>query len=728
MFVGEDEIEGIVEDVIYSNAETGYNVMSVDAGEPITVVGTLPAVYSGEQIHAYGKWIHHATYGKQFVCEEIEKSFPGEQLGILKFLASGAIRGIGAVTAQRLVEKFGDDTLDIIENEPLKMTAIRGISADRAIQISDAFRLTVGMREVLMALSEYNIPPAVAVRLYKQYGSFSVKILEDNPYRLWEEIDGFTFQKADEVATMLGFETLSESRVFAHVKYVLRHNLQNGHTFLPLPTLVTLTSKLLDSDEESILIAVENMCERQILKQIKIREIDAVYLMEFYQYEQYIAGRLSQMAEFPEEKVDDIDRKIDQLEESLDIRYAENQRLAIAGAIERNVMILTGGPGTGKTTALRGIIVLLEQLKIKFELCAPTGRAAKRMSELCGRNAQTIHRLLEVDPGKRDSFAKNEQNPLKTDAVVVDETSMVDVCLFSALLRAVRPGTKLILVGDADQLPSVGPGNLFRDILRSRKIFTVSLTEIFRQAGQSRIIVNAHKINQGEMPLLQNSDDFFFVPKNNNDAIAAAVLKLVTERIPKVYHRDLFHGVQIISPTKKTAAGTVMLNELIRKKIGMLQDEKAGCKQGDRIFCVGDKVMQVRNNYDIEVNRSDGGQEAGIFNGDIGIIEKISHKNKTLSIRFDERVAEYPFENLEELDFAYAVTTHKSQGSEFDIVVLSLAEGTPLLQYRNLLYTAVTRAKELLIIVGSENTVRKMVANNKQTNRFSGLRYLLEAI
>ncbi len=728
MLITEDEIEGVVEDVVYSNADTGYYVFSVDAGEPITVVGNAPSIYAGEGIHAYGKWVQHPSYGKQFVCEDIEKSFPKEETNILKFLSSGAIKGIGPATAQKIVAKFGADTLDVLENEPLQLTSIRGITSNRALEIGDQFRLTVGMRDTLMYLNEYNIAPSMAIKVYKQYGALAQRVLESDPYRLWDEIDGFPFEKADEIATQLCFDPLCEERIFAHIRYILRHNLQNGHTFLPQGTLCTLAMQLLETDEDTVLIALETMCERQMLKTLRIKDTQAVYLSSYYNSEAYIASRLVAMTQFPAVKIRDIQAQVSKLEGELGIDYAQRQKEAICGAIERNVMILTGGPGTGKTTTLRGIIRLLQKLNYKFLLCAPTGRAANRMSELCSHSAQTIHRLLEVDMTNKENFVRNEQNPLDTDAIVVDEMSMVDVKLFDALLRAIRPGTKLIMVGDADQLPSVGAGNVFRDILRSQKVFTVELTEIFRQASMSRIVVNAHKINHGDMPLLSNCDDFFFVAKKTNEGIAEAVTKLVCERIPKVYHQDVFHGVQIISPTKKTAAGTVSLNEMIRARLAVDQGNGASCTQGGRTFYVGDKVMQVRNNYDIVYQKPDGKEECGIFNGDIGVIERISVRDKLLYIRFDDRLAEYPFESLEELDFAYAVTAHKSQGSEFDVVVLSLPDAVPMLQYRNLLYTAVTRAKKILLLVGSESVIEKMVNNNKQTNRFSGLRYLLEAM
>jgi len=727
MLIAEDEIEGVVEDVVYSNADTGYYVFSVDAGEPITVVGNAPSIYAGEGIHAYGKWVQHPSYGRQFVCEDIEKSFPKEETNILKFLSGGAIKGIGPATAQKIVSKFGVDTFDILENEPMQLTSIRGITASRALEIGDQFRLTVGMRDTLMYLTEYSIAPSMAIKVYKQYGALAQRVLEADPYRLWDEIDGFPFEKADEIAMQLCFDPMSEERVFAHIRYILRHNLQNGHTFLPQKTLCALAMQLLETDEDTILIALENMSDRQMLKMLRIKDTQAVYLSSYYNSEAYIASRLTSMTRFPPVKIKDIRKQIENLEDELGIDYAQRQREAICGAIERNVMILTGGPGTGKTTTLRGIIRLLQKLNYKFVLCAPTGRAANRMSELCSHSAQTIHRLLEVDVVNKDNFVRNEQNPLDTDAIVIDEMSMVDVKLFEALLRAIRPGTKLIMVGDADQLPSVGAGNVFRDILRSQKVYTVELTEIFRQASMSRIVVNAHKINHGEMPLLSNCDDFFFVAKKTNDGIAEAVTKLVCERIPMVYHQDVFNGVQIVSPTKKTSAGTVALNEMIRSRLGIERNNGASCTQGGRTFYIGDKVMQVRNNYDIVYQRSDGKEESGIFNGDIGVIERISSRDKVLYIRFDDRLAEYPFESLEELDFAYAITAHKSQGSEFDIVVISLPDAVPMLQYRNLLYTAVTRARKILLLVGSESVIEKMVNNNKQTNRFSGLRYLLEA-
>ena len=728
MMITEDEIEGVVEDVVYANPDTGYYVFSVDAGESITVVGNAPSVYAGEGIHAYGKWTQHPNYGRQFVCEDIEKSFPKEETNILKFLSGGAIKGVGPATAQKIVAQFGADTLDVLENEPLKLTSIRGITSDRALEIGDQFRLTVGMRDTLMYLNGYNISPSLSIKVYKQYGALAQRVLEADPYRLWDEIDGFPFEKADDIATQLCFDPLCEERIFAHIRYILKHNLQNGHTFLPQDTLVALAMQLLDADEDTILIALEDMLERQMLKSLRIKDMQAVYLSSYYNSEAYIASRLATMAQLPAIKIRDIDAQIGKLEEELGIQYARRQSEAISGAIERNVMILTGGPGTGKTTTLRGIIKLLKKLNYKYLLCAPTGRAANRMSELCSHSAQTIHRLLEVDMTNKDNFVRNEQNPLDTDAVVVDEMSMVDVKLFEALLRALRPGTKLILVGDADQLPSVGAGNVFRDVLRSKKVFTVELTEIFRQASMSRIVVNAHKINRGDMPNLSNCDEFFFVAKKNNEGIADAITKLACERIPAVYQQGVFDGVQIISPTKKTAAGTVSLNEMIRSCLAIDRKNGACCSQGGRTFYVGDKVMQIRNNYDIVYTKRDGKEECGIFNGDIGVIERISPRDKMLYIRFDERLAEYPFESLEELDFAYAITAHKSQGSEFDIVVLALPDAVPMLQYRNLLYTAVTRAKRILLLVGSEGVIEKMVNNNKQTNRFSGLRYLLEAM
>ena len=397
MFIEEDEIEGVVEDVVYSNVDTGYSVLSVDAGEMITVVGTLPSVYSGEHIHAYGKWTSHATYGRQFVCEDIEKTFPGEQTNILKFLASGAIRGIGKVTAKRIVDTFGKDSLAVIENEPLRLTSVRGITADKALEISDRFRMTVGMREILTYLSEFNIPPSVAIRIYRQYGGHTQHMLESDPYKLWDEVEGVTFSMADGIAVSLRFDALCEQRVFAHVKYVLRHNLQNGHTFLPYQSLCGIVVQMLDTDEETVQIALENMCERKILKRMPIREINAVYLYEYYTSEQYIADRLRQAETVPAEKITDMDRIIDDLERKFGIEYAEKQRSAIRGAMEHHTMILTGGPGTGKTTTLRGIIDLMEKLHLKFELCAPTGRAAKRMSELCGRLvAEYLHITIAV--------------------------------------------------------------------------------------------------------------------------------------------------------------------------------------------------------------------------------------------------------------------------------------------------------------------------------------------
>lgn len=720
------ELEGVVEDVIYANDETGYYVLEVSVeDQPVTVVGNLPSVFAGETIHAFGRFTTHATYGRQFVCEEVEKSAPDGTENILKFLQSGAIRGVGPARAEKIVEMFGADTFDIMENEPLRLTAVSGISADLALKIGDGYRLTVGMRDLLMYLNDLSIPPSFAIKIYKEYAGMTQQVVESNPYRLWEDIDGFPFEKAEQVALELCMDPLCAQRVQAMVKYILSHNLQNGHTFLPYEKLLQLVMQCLEVDQEFAEIAIENMCEGMQLVRRKVGQTDAVYLREYFVYESKVAEKLLEMSEMPPHTISDIEKQIDKLEQRLGLGYAEQQRAAIRGAIEHHTMVLTGGPGTGKTTTLNGIILLMEQLHFKVELCAPTGRAAKRMSEVCDRPAKTIHRLLELQPGVKNGFTYDAQNPLSCDVVIVDETSMVDIVLMHHLLGALRPGTRLILVGDADQLPSVGPGNVFRDIIRSEAIYTVTLTEIFRQAQRSAIVRHAHDINRGIMPSLVNTDDFFFVPKSSAEGVHDAVKRLVKDRIPKVYKKDAFSGVQVISPTKKSQIGTVSLNETLQNVLNPKTDKTPFVTRGNREYRAGDKVMQIKNNYDLEYTRPDGAVECGVFNGDIGYIEKIYPKEKYMTIVFDDRRVQYPFEVLDQLDLAYAVTVHKSQGSEFDIVVLVAGDMSNMLQYRHLLYTAVTRARELLLIVGNEGVIERMVANNKQTNRYSGLRYLL---
>lgn len=722
----EEQIEGTVEEVIYENESTGYRVFTLDCeGTLIVAVGTCVSIYPGELVNAVGSWTEHATYGRQFVCAEIEKSFPGELEGITKFLLSGAVKGIGPSTARKIVERFGEDSFDILEHEPLQLTQIKGITKERARKLSDAFRETVGTRETLMALHEMGITPAFAVKVAREYGALAPQVVEENPYRLWEDIEGFSFQNADNLALSNGVGPADELRVGYCVKYILAHNLQNGHCFLPKEKLIPLGAQYVDVSAEEVEIAIENMCEHHQLEHAVINGRDVIYLPNYYKAETKAAEKLKLLMQFGRQEIRNIEDKIKKSQNKLGIFYEYEQEEAIRVAVENRVMVLTGGPGTGKTTTLRGMIALFEALSYRVELCAPTGRAAKRMSQVCDRKAQTIHRMLEVQPGS-GAFAHNGSNPLKCDVMIVDEMSMVDSLLFEALLEALPLGCRLILVGDADQLPSVGAGNVLSDLVRSGAVPTVALTKIFRQAKTSVIVTTAHEINAGERPDLENKGDLFFIGKKTPQGTLDAAVEMTVNRIPRRYGWSVMDGLQVIVPTHKTLTGTANINAVIRDRVNPEQPGRNTVNFRDQLFREGDKVMQIRNNYDLPVTTAEGKEEAGVFNGDIGIIAQILPREKQVKVQFEDRIATYGYDQLDELEPAYAITVHKSQGSEFDAVVLVLGEMTPLLQYRNLLYTAVTRAKKLLVIVGSRQVVDRMVANHKHTNRYSGLRYLLQ--
>ncbi|MBR6792866.1 MAG: ATP-dependent RecD-like DNA helicase [Clostridia bacterium] len=722
----EEQIEGIVEEVIYENDTTGYRVFSLDCnGILVIAVGTCISIYPGEMVNAVGTWTEHATYGRQFVCTEIEKNFPGELEGITKFLLSGAVKGIGPATARKIVDRFGEDSFEILEHEPLQLTQIKGITKDRALKISDAFRETVGTRETLMALHELGITPAFAVKIAREYGALAPNVVMENPYRLWEDIEGFSFQNADTLALSAGIRPGDELRVGYCVKYILSHNLQNGHCFLPKEKVLPLGAQYVDVTEEEVEIAVENMCRRHQLEEAIINDRPVIYLPNYYKAEVKAAEKLKLLMQFGKQEIRNITDKIKKSQEQLGIFYEAAQEEAIRVAVENRVMVLTGGPGTGKTTTLRGMIALFEALNYRVELCAPTGRAAKRMSQVCQRQARTIHRLLEVQPGS-GAFAFNGSNPLKCDVLIVDEMSMVDSLLFEALLEALPFGSRLIMVGDADQLPSVGAGNVLSDLVRSGAVPTVALTKIFRQAQASMIITTAHEINDGVTPELENAGDLFFINKKTPQGTLDAAVEMIVNRIPRRYGWSVLDGLQVIIPTRKTLTGTMNVNAVIRERVNPEQPGRNSITHHDQLFREGDKVMQIRNNYDLPVTTAEGKEEAGVFNGDIGIVFSILNREKQVKVQFEDRIATYTYDQLTELEPAYAITVHKSQGSEFDAVVLVLGEMTPLLQYRNLLYTAVTRAKKLLVIVGSRQVVDRMVANHKHTNRYSGLRYLLQ--
>lgn len=724
-----EELSGSVERVVFRNAENGWTVLELEAGEELhKVVGVMPAVGVGERLRLMGKWVEHPSFGRQFRAEQAEQHLPAGADAILRYLSSGAVKGIGVATAMRIVDAFGDDTLRIMEEEPGRLAEIKGITAAKAKAIGEAFAGQFGLREVMLAFADYGLTPSEALRCFKRWGSATVEKIRRNPYLLCSSGLYISFDRADRICMGMDRPADDPARIEAGLLYVLRHNLGNGHTCLPADRLIPTAAELLGVDQEKVRDKLSDMA---LTFSVRTEEMNGrlfVFLAHLYQAEKYAAARLkllTSVAPVPSHRIRD---SIEAVEKSNHITYETRQRQAIIEAVEKGMLVLTGGPGTGKTTTLRAIITLLESMGETVAIAAPTGRAAKRIAELTGCEAKTIHRLLEVQWDDADTpvFVRNEKNPIDADALVVDEVSMVDVLLFESLLRAMKTGARLILVGDTDQLPAVGPGSLLHDIIDSGVLPVVQLTEVFRQAMESAIVANAHRIVAGEMPVFDKKEgDFFFLPKNTASDVTDTLLDLCARRLPNRYGITAFSGIQVLCPGRKGELGTRELNIRLQ---ALLNPEDAGKKELNMeggILRVGDKVMHTRNNYDIGWTRDDGEIGSGVFNGDIGILEDIDHREDTLSVRYEDRVAFYTRQDAQDLELAYAVTVHKSQGSEFEAVVMPVFRSGPQLSYRNLLYTAVTRAKSLLILVGSRDTVRQMVENNKKTRRFSGLRHFL---
>ena len=718
---------GTVEHVVYASEETGYTVLELDnEGEMVTVVGTLPSVAPGEELILTGRFTVHATYGQQFKAELCERTLPATAGAIRKYLASGAIKGIGPKTAIRIVDRFGDQALEIIEKEPLQLAYISGISRKKALEISEEYKHIFGIRSVMMFLAKYQIDPTAAIRVWKQWGMSAIDVVTGDPYQLCCEAVGVSFETADDIAAQLEIATDAPQRMKAGLCHVLIHNLNNGHTCLPQHKLLETAAKLLALEgfllEEALMVALED----GTLISDTVDGTSFIYLPDLYESETYIAGRIGLLLGVAPPESKKWDKDISTLENQLAISYAQAQRKAIAMALNSNIFILTGGPGTGKTTTLNGILTILEQSGAKVALAAPTGRAAKRMAELCGRDAKTIHRLLEVDfrddnnPGIR--FKRNEKNPLRNDVIILDEVSMVDTKLLHSLMRAMRLSAKLILVGDPDQLPSVGAGNILRDLINSDVVPMVHLDEIFRQARESAIVSSAHEIVKGGNPNLTVRDnDFFFLRQSSYEATMRTVLDLCATRLPKAYNYSPLSDIQVIVPSRVGALGTVELNRMLQECLNPPGSGKIDYKFGTVTFREQDKVMQVRNNYDIAWKRPDGEEGAGVFNGDIGVIEMIDRPSRTILVRYDDRVAEYNFDMAMEMEHAYAITVHKSQGSEFEAVVMPLMNYHQKLYYRNILYTGVTRAKKMMIILGQPETITRMVANHRKVLRYTNL-------
>ena len=722
--------EGTVHSVIFQNAENGYTVLRLltEEGEIVTVVGCIPCVAPGEHLTVTGTWETHPQHGEQLRAEELERSLPEEEDEILAYLSSGICKGVGPATARSIVERFGLDTLDILETEPERLQMIRGITAKKAMEIGAMFRQHMGLRRLMEFLSRYQLPPVLAIRLRQQYGDGALEMVRRNPYLLSDDVCGVDFSVTDTMALSMGFAEDCGERLRAAVTFELTFNENNGHVFLPRDKLLSATCQLLDCGLEQVEAALDALTEQHAVVIEHIANVQAVYLRRLWEAESSACARLLALLDMDADQSRYAERTVAEIEREQGITYAPMQRQAVALAAKAGVMLLTGGPGTGKTTTVRGIVALFQKMGLSIVLAAPTGRAAKRMSELTGMEAQTIHRLLGTtwnETAHQVTFQKTEKEPLEAEAVIVDEMSMVDVALFSALLRALRPGTRLVLVGDADQLPSVGAGNVFSDLIRSRKIETVFLREVFRQAERSAIIRNAHRVNLGQSPELSgNQGDFFFLCRRDAQRAVSTVLELCRTRLPDNMHIPA-EQIQVLTPTRKGSCGTVNLNRLLQDALNPKAPGKRELTWGERVFRVGDRIMQTRNDYDVMWEKDDGTVGTGLFNGDVGRIADIDAGGEWLALDFDGRKALYSVEMLSEIDLAYAQTVHKAQGSEYRCVVLAAMPAAPGLMVRGVLYTALTRARELLVIVGDDAAIRSMAANDKRQKRYSGLKWRL---
>ncbi len=719
-------LTGVVDAIIFRNAETGYTVLEIETKQGTqTVVGILPPIGEGEQIEVEGDYTNHSVYGRQFAAETFKSSLPADETSIFRYLSSGIIKGVRAVTAKNFINAFGPDTLDVLENDPEKTATVKGMSLDRAIKISEQMKSLTGVKSILMGLAGFGITPSDAFGIYRQFGVHAYELVRLNPYRLCD-ISGFGFEKADKIAKKMQYPENDVNRIRAGVLYVLKHNLyNNGHTFQPREKLIAAAQSLLDVSPDEIDIVIDRLEEeKEIVTELSIGNTNGVYWFPSYNAEKIISERVSLVSRFEKEYPGNFENDIRNAETALGIQFADNQKTAVKNSLCYRIMVLTGGPGTGKTTTLNGIIYNFEQKGISFALAAPTGRAAKRMTELTGKEAKTIHRLLEY--GEKGTFAKNRENTLQYDAVIIDESSMVDLFLFSALIQAMNISATLILVGDANQLPPVGPGCVFKDIIASGAVSVVELNEIFRQSRESMIVTNAHAIINGNMPECRDKKhDFFFIPSSTPEDLAMTVSDLYTSRLPRAYGFDPMTDIQIICPTKKTLCGTVSLNAMLKELANPQEGHKNEMSFHGTVFREGDKVMQTRNNYEIVYESDYGIEDQGVFNGDIGKIEQITGDGESMTVRFDDKTVTYYAQDLEDIDLAYAITVHKSQGSEWDAVILPLMDGYDALFTRNLLYTAVTRAKKILVIVGSYERLKKMVENQTSDKRYCGLKYMI---
>lgn len=744
-----DTLKGYVEHIIYKNPQNGYGVINLVVEEmEITCTGIFMHLDEGECIEAEGNYVDHAVYGKQFKVESFKVVAPEDKVAVERYLGSGAIKGVGAALAARIVRRFGEDTFRIIEEEPHRLAEIKGISERKAREIAEQVEEKKDVREAMIFLQKYGISNTLAIKIYKQYGMGLYKIMQENPYRLAEDISGVGFRIADEIASKIGIHTDSDYRIRSGILYALLQAGVEGHVFLPEELLLDKAAAMLELTPEQIQPQIANLAidKKLVIKEKEIengQKMKCIYGMSFYYAELNCARMLYELQSafdgaerFTKVEIDRLEKKIQKLEQQSNMELDSLQRKAVMEAVQNGIFILSGGPGTGKTTTINMIIRYFEEAGMDIFLAAPTGRAAKRMTEATGFEAKTIHRLLELNgavsdddrPGAGAQFEKNELNPLEADVIIIDEMSMVDIHLFQALLKAIAPGTRLVMVGDRNQLPSVGPGQVLKDLMESGHIAAVVLSKIFRQAGESDIVVNAHLINEGkEIKLDNKSRDFFFLERNNVNVIYKHMIQLITEKLPRYVNAGMY-DIQVLTPMRKGALGVETLNGILQQYLNPPAPQKQELVHGDGLFRLGDKVMQIKNNYQLEweiVSKYGIAVESGqgVFNGDVGVIKEINETAKTVTVEYDDaRRVIYPMNGLDEIELAYAITIHKSQGSEYPAVILPLLTGPKMLFNRNLLYTGVTRAKNCVTILGSRDTVRQMIANENEQKRYTGLR------
>lgn len=724
-----DAYQGTVEEVIYSNDDNGYAVFELDANDTgiITCVGYIPYIKVGEILVVSGKWTNHASYGEQLKVEYFERQEPTGRDEILSYLSSGVVRGVRKSTAEKIVNRFGEDTLHVIVDMPERLAEIKGISLAKAMDIQTAYMEIFEKEQLILFLQKFRITPNFAVRIFDSFGENALSVIQENPYTLCERVRGISFKTADSVAAHLGIRAEDENRIRSGIKYTLSfYAASGGHTYLPRTLLVSLAQKMLGVDPLEIENAIVELLVSGGLVSVQTEEEECIYLPYYYECERIVADQIRLLAgKASKEKPQKDNKEIKELEEKYGIKLEQKQKNAVMSALSCGFTVITGGPGTGKTTTIRFIIELLKKRGFGIALTAPTGRAAKRMTSVTGEEAKTIHRLLELgytgDETERE-YVRLCNTPLDADVIIVDEVSMVDIALMQALLSAVRPSARVILVGDSDQLPSVGAGDVLKDVIVSGIVPVIRLDTVFRQAEESMIVVNAHRINRGEYPIYNEKEkDFFFLPERTGDEITRTVVSLVCDRLPSAYGFDPMHDIQVISPMKKTPAGVIELNRALQEALNPPEEGKNERAFLSRILREGDKVMQVKNNYDIVWESIHSDKEGvGIYNGDIGFISKVD-KNAVTVIFDEEKQVEYPNSMLEELELAYAITVHKSQGSEFPCVVLPVFHGAPMLMNRNLIYTAITRAKDFVTLVGKKSAVETMVDNDFEAKRYSGL-------